>query len=60
MEVPVAERALFVDRPSLLLVETVERGAPSIALNAAAISGLCELDPQLFRLFMIGNEDALV
>jgi len=55
----VPHRALFVDRPSLLLTETVERGMPSVGVNTRALDALCRIDPKLFRLMLVGNEEAL-
>ncbi|MBL8694655.1 MAG: hypothetical protein JNJ88_11215 [Planctomycetes bacterium] len=54
-----SQRALFVDRPSLLLQEAPDRGQPSIQVHQKALEDLAQMNPRAFRLFWIGNDDAL-
>lgn len=51
--------ALFVDRPSLLLIDSNDRGQGNIQINLPALRGLLQLKPGSFRLIFIGNEDSL-
>ena len=49
--------ALFVDRPSLLFHEAVEKGQPTVQTNLAALTGLTQMNARGFRLFFVGNDD---
>lgn len=51
--------AIFIDRPALLMIETNDRGQGNITLNEQALDGLLQLDPKSYRLFFIGNDDAM-
>lgn len=51
--------AIFIDRPSLLFTESNDRGQGNISVNDEALAGLLQLEPGSYRLFLIGNEDAL-
>lgn len=51
--------ALFIDRPALLLPEIVERGQSTLRLDTNALDGLLDLNPEAYRLFFVGNDDAL-
>jgi histidinol phosphatase-like enzyme len=55
----VPESALFVDRPALLLIESLDRGQPQIHTNHGALEGLVQMSPRSYRLFFVGNEDSL-
>ncbi|MBI3817770.1 MAG: HAD hydrolase-like protein [Planctomycetes bacterium] len=54
-----SKSALFIDKPSLLLVESNERGQANITVHQEALKGLLQLNPRHFRVFMVGNDDAI-
>jgi histidinol phosphatase-like enzyme len=54
----VSQSAVFIDRPSLLLVESSDRNGGNIQVREDALDGLLQINPNAYRLFFIGNEDS--
>ncbi len=54
-----SQSALFVDRPSLLLVESGDGDRATVSVHTANLRGLCQMDAQHWKLVWIGNEDAV-